>query len=66
MRSIYWTQPPQLPDDEVPQPDPDREKTRERPAVTEDALNRENLRQTAEHEVLRSMLRHYAKYYGPN
>lgn len=67
MKSINWTRRlAELPDDEVPPPlDPDIEQTKERPSVTQEVLDRDELRDSAEHRVLRNIARTYARYYGP-
>lgn len=67
MKSINWTRLMSDHEDDAPPPlDPDFEPTKERPAVTNDLLRREDLRDTAEHKVLKNIARTYARYYGPN
>ena len=67
MKSINWTRRlADLPEDEVPPPvDPDLGRTVERPEVTRDVLSRDELRDSAEHRVLRNIARTYLQYYGP-
>ena len=55
----------EIAEDEVPQLDPERDRTQERPLVTEQILNRDELRDSAEFLVLRNIARTYHRYYGP-
>lgn len=57
--------PGETPDGDAPRFDPQRGRTRERPAVTKEVLRRAALRDSAEHNVLRNIARTYARYYGP-
>ena len=66
MKPINWTRrPADTPDGEAPPFDPQQGQTRERPAVTREVLERDSLRDSAEHQVLRNIARTYARYYGP-
>jgi len=64
MKSINWTKPTEVPDEEPPF-DPAQGKTKERPSVTQEILHRDDLRDSAEFKVLRNIARTYARYYGP-
>ena len=64
MKSINWTL-TDVSEDERPQLDPERDRTQERPTVTQETLERDELRQSAEHRVLRNIARTYHRYYGP-
>lgn len=66
MKAINWTRFADEPAGETPPPlDPERGSTAERPEVTREVLERDELRDSAEHKVLRNIARTYARYYGP-
>lgn len=63
MKAINWTRRlATVPDDEAPHLDPDLQRTKERPRVTREALKRDELRDSAEHRVLRNIARNYVRY----
>ncbi len=63
MKSIHWTRFAQEPESDAPRPPEPADPTPKKRPPTAD---RDEMRDSAEHKVLRNIARTYARYYGPH